>query len=163
MNWQANMKKLTNFTFDELKEGQTTEYSETLQERHLQLFAAASGDVNPVHLDEAYAQSTQFKGRIAHGMWSASLISAAIANHLPGPGSIYLGQNLSFKRPVKLGDKLTVTLTIKEKLAKNNQVILDCSVRNQHGKVVVSGDARIVAPEKKLELDAPQLPNITLS
>ena len=92
------MEYLRNFTFDELEVGQTAQFSETLEERHLILFAAVSGDVNPVHLDEEFAQGTQFKGRIAHGMWSASLISAAIATQMPGPGSIYLGQNLSFKR-----------------------------------------------------------------
>ncbi|MBV1884944.1 MAG: MaoC family dehydratase N-terminal domain-containing protein [Gammaproteobacteria bacterium] len=157
------MEYLSNFTFDELEVGQTAQFSETLEERHLILFAAVSGDVNPVHLDEEFAQGTQFKGRIAHGMWSASLISAAIATQMPGPGSIYLGQNLSFKRPVKLGDTLTVNLTINEKIDRKKQVVIDCIVKNQSGKVVLSGDARVVAPEEKVELKAPQLPNITLS
>lgn len=157
------MEYLRNFTFDELEVGQTAQFSETLEERHLILFAAVSGDVNPVHLDEEFAQGTQFKGRIAHGMWSASLISAAIATQMPGPGSIYLGQNLSFKRPVKLGDTLTVNLTINEKIDRKKQVVIDCIVKNQSGKVVLSGDARVVAPEEKVELKAPQLPNITLS
>ena len=157
------MEYLSNFTFDELEVGQTAQFSETLEERHLILFAAVSGDVNPVHLDEEFAQGTQFKGRIAHGMWSASLISAAIATQMPGPGSIYLGQNLSFKRPVKLGDTLTVNLTINEKIDRKKQVVIDCIVKNQSGKVVLSGDARVVAPEEKIELKAPQLPNITLS
>lgn len=157
------MEYLSNFTFDELEVGQTAQFSETLEERHLILFAAVSGDVNPVHLDEEFAQGTQFKGRIAHGMWSASLISAAIATQMPGPGSIYLGQNLSFKRPVKLGDTLTVNLTINEKIDRKKQVVIDCIVKNQSGKVVLSGEARVVAPEEKVELKAPQLPNITLS
>jgi len=157
------MEYLSNFTFDELEVGQTAQFSETLEERHLILFAAVSGDVNPVHLDEEFAQGTQFKGRIAHGMWSASLISAAIATQMPGPGSIYLGQNLIFKRPVKLGDTLTVNLTINEKIDKKKQVIIDCIVKNQSGKVVLSGDARVIAPEEKVKLKAPQLPNITLS
>lgn len=157
------MEYLSNFTFDELEVGQTAQFSETLEERHLILFAAVSGDVNPIHLDEEFAQGTQFKGRIAHGMWSASLISAAIATQMPGPGSIYLGQNLSFKRPVKLGDTLTVNLTINEKIDRKKQVVIDCIVKNQSGKVVLSGDARVVAPEEKVELKAPQLPNITLS
>ena len=107
---------LSNFTIDELEIGQTANYEKTLTEREIILFAAASGDTNPVHMDEEYASGTPFGGRIAHGIWTASLISAAIANVMPGPGSIYLGQSLKFSRPVKIGDTITIELESQKKM-----------------------------------------------
>ena len=101
------MSKLTNHTFDELEIGQTASYSKTCTEEDILLFAKVSGDVNPVHLDEEFASNTQFGKRIAHGMYTGALISAALALNLPGPGSIYLGQNLKFRAPVRIGDELT--------------------------------------------------------
>lgn len=157
------MNKLSNFTFDEIEVGQTAQYVKTLEEKHLLLFAAVSGDINPVHLDEEFASQTQFGGRIAHGMWSASLISAAIATQLPGPGSVYLGQELRFKRPVKLGDELTVVLTVKEKIDKKNHLILHCEVKNQAHKIVLQGDARVIAPTTKTTVPAPTLPQISIA
>lgn len=116
------------------------------------MFAAVSGDRNPVHLDAAYAATTQFKERIAHGMLSGALISAAIATVLPGPGTIYLGQTLRFTRPVKLGDDLKVELEVLEKLPKN-RVRMATRVFNQAGKQVVDGEAEIMAPEEKLSVE----------
>ncbi|SDW61548.1 MaoC/PaaZ C-terminal domain-containing protein [Marinobacter mobilis] len=156
-----NSKTLKNMTYDELSVGDSADFSRTLTEDELVLFAAVSGDVNPVHLDSEFAATTLFKERIAHGMWSGSLISAALATTLPGPGTIYLEQNLAFKRPVKLGDTLTVTLTVKEKQPKN-RVVIECAVRNQEGQQVVSGEAKVMAPTESVELDAPTLPNITI-
>lgn len=152
---------LKNVTYDELAVGDSADFSRTLTEDELVLFAAVSGDVNPVHLDSEFAETTLFKERIAHGMWSGSLISAALATTLPGPGTIYLEQNLSFKRPVKLGDTLTVTLTVKEKLPKQ-RVIIDCTVCNQDGQQVVKGEAKVMAPTDSVELQAPTLPRITI-
>ena len=106
------MSQVTNFTYDALEVGQKASFSTLVEERHVQLFAAVSGDRNPVHLDAEYAAGTMFKERIAHGMFTGALISAAIACEMPGPGSIYLGQQLRFTRPVKLGDTLTVELEI---------------------------------------------------
>ncbi len=152
---------LKNFTYDELKEGDSATFSRTLTEDELVLFAAVSGDVNPVHLDSEFAAESMFKERIAHGMWSGSLISAALATVMPGPGTIYLEQSLSFKRPVKLDDTLTVTLTVQKKEPKN-RVVFDCDVRNQKDEKVVSGEAKVIAPTKKVSLKKPRMPNIII-
>ena len=104
------MTQVRNFPYDTLEVGQQARLQRTVEERDIQLFAAVSGDRNPVHLDAEYAAASLFKERIAHGMFSGALISAAIACELPGPGTIYLGQQLKFTRPVKLGDQLTVSL-----------------------------------------------------
>lgn len=157
------MAQLENRPYDSLEIGSSATFSKTLTEKELVLFAAVSGDINPVHLDAEFAKTTMFGERIAHGMWSGSLISAALATQLPGPGTIYLGQDLSFRRPVKLGDTLTVTLTVKEKQDEKKIVILDCLVENQEGKKVVVGTATVIAPTEKAVLDAPVLPEITVS
>jgi acyl dehydratase len=152
---------LDNITYDELNEGDTATFTRTLSEEELVLFAAVSGDVNPLHLDPEYAAGSMFKQRIAHGMWSGSLISAALATVMPGPGTIYLDQSLSFKRPVKLDDTLTVTLKVLRKEPKN-RVLVECDVRNQNGQQVVSGEARVIAPTEKVSLHKPRLPRITI-
>lgn len=154
---------LTNFTIDELEIGQTASYKKTLTEREIILFAAASGDTNPVHMDEEYAASTPFGGRIAHGIWTASLISAAIANVMPGPGSIYLGQTLKFSRPVKIGDTITVELEVLEKNEKRKRVKIQCTGSNQDGKQIISGVAEVQAPTEKLNLEPPVLPSIEIA
>ncbi|MDX1399168.1 MAG: MaoC/PaaZ C-terminal domain-containing protein [Oceanospirillum sp.] len=155
------MTVLVNKTYDEIQVGDTATLERALTEKELVLFAAVSGDVNPVHLDAEFAKSTMFGEQIAHGMWSGSLISAALATVLPGPGTIYLGQELSFRRPVKLADTLTVTLTVKEKLSKN-RVVIDTLVTNQNDEKVVVGTATVMAPTEKSELQAPELPAITI-
>lgn len=156
------MSKIENFTFDELEIGQTAKYSKTLTEDSLILFAAVSGDVNPVHLDAEFASTSLFRERIAHGMYTGGLISAALAMKLPGPGTIYLGQNLKFERPVKLGDVITVHLTVLEKIVDKNFVTLDTTAVNQRGKTVVSGTATVMAPKEKISMDAPILPVIEI-
>jgi acyl dehydratase len=102
-----------------------------------------------------------FKERIAHGMWSGALISAALATVIPGPGTIYLEQQLNFKRPVKLDDTLTVTLTVARK-EERNRVILNCEVINQRGEQVVTGEAKVIAPTEKITLEKPILPKIVI-
>ncbi len=155
------MALLVNKTYEEIQVGDTATLERALTEKELVLFAAVSGDVNPVHLDAEFAKTTMFGEQIAHGMWSGSLISAALATVLPGPGTIYLGQELSFRRPVKLADTLTVTLTVKEKLSKN-RVVIDTLVTNQNDEKVVVGTATVMAPTEKSELQAPELPAITI-
>lgn len=155
------MEALENITYDELQVGDSASYSRTLTEDELILFAAVSGDVNPVHLDRDYASTTIFKERIAHGMWSGALISATLATVIPGPGTIYLEQQLSFKRPVKLDDTLTVTLTVSKK-EERNRVTLDCVVVNQKGEQVVVGEAKVIAPTEKVSLERPVLPKIAI-
>lgn len=137
------------YDLEDLVPGMNARFLKTLTERDVFLFASASGDRNPVHLDEDYARRTRFGGRIAHGMLSASVISAAIATRLPGPGSIYLSQDLQFRRPVKLGETVCATVTVKEILAPRRRVVLEtqCEV---NGHVVVEGIA-VVMPTTTAE------------
>mgnify|MGYP003362835841 CR=1 FL=1 len=155
------MSQVSYFTYDALEVGQKASFSTLVEERHVQLFAAVSGDRNPVHLDAEYAAGTMFKERIAHGMFTGALISAAIACEMPGPGSIYLGQQLRFTRPVKLGDTLTVELEILEKLPKN-RVRIATRVFNQNSEQVVDGEAEVLAPKQQLSIELPELPPITI-
>jgi len=156
------MPQLGNFTYDELTEGQTASYSRRIGERDIQLFAAVSGDVNPVHLDAGFAAGSQFGERIAHGMLTGALVSAALAMELPGPGTIYLGQSLRFRLPVKIGDTVTVKLEVIEKKARRQLVTLDCKAYNQDDKLVASGTAEVMAPPEKLLIDRPALPRVTI-
>jgi len=156
------MAMISNYTFDEITVGQSASFSRTVGQREILLFAAASGDVNPIHLDPAYAASTPFGEPIAHGILSAGLISAAIALRLPGPGAIYVGQTLRFLRPVKAGDQLTATVEVTNKREDKKFITLDCQVVNQHGKAVVVGEAEILAPSEKLQVEAPALPAIVI-
>jgi 3-hydroxybutyryl-CoA dehydratase len=157
------MPTLENFTFDELTVGDQANTERTLTEKDLILFAAASGDINPIHLDADYAAKTPFKQRIAHGIWSGSLISAAIATVLPGPGSVYLGQSLKFLRPVVLDDTLQIALEVLSKNERKKSVELKCTVTNQHGKAVVKGIADVLAPTEKQKLECPLLPQISVN
>jgi len=152
------MTQLSNFTFDELTLGQKASFSKQVTEQDVVLFAAVSGDVNPVHLDEAFAVETMFGGRIAHGMLSGAVISAALAMEMPGPGVIYLGQTLRFTRPVRIGDEITAHLEVTEKRDGKGIVKLACEVVNQDGKVVVSGEATVLAPREKIIIERPDLP-----
>lgn len=138
---------MTSLFFEDLSVGQSAELTRTVDEKAIQGFADVSGDHNPVHLDEAFAATTQFKTRIAHGMLSAAYISALIAGKLPGPGAIYLGQTLSFKRPVKIGDEVTVTATITGLDAEKGRVTLS-TVCTVGGKTVLDGEALIMAPRR---------------
>lgn len=154
------MSMLENRTYDELNAGDTASASHVVTERDLILFATVSGDVNPVHLDEEFAAATPFKGRIAHGMLSGALISAAIACELPGPGTIYIGQEMSFLRPVRLGDEIRIELEVLEKLPKNRLKIAT-QVINQEGKKVIDGVATVMAPTEKVKVPRPQLPAVS--
>lgn len=156
------MNQLTNYTYDEITIGQTASYSKLVEEKDIQLFAVVSGDVNPVHLDAEFAAATQFKERIAHGMLTGAFISAALALELPGPGTIYLGQSLRFRLPVKIGDEITVQLEVTEKRDDKGFVTLDCKAVNQRGKVVASGTAEVMAPAEKLTIDRPPLPIVSV-
>jgi len=152
------MSQLSNFTIDELVIGQKASFCKHVTEQDVVLFAAVSGDVNPVHLDEAFAKETRFGGRIAHGMLSGAVISAALAMELPGPGVIYLGQTLRFTRPVRIGDQVTANLEVTGIRADKGIVTLACEVTNQQDKVVVSGEATVLAPREKIIIEKPDLP-----
>ncbi len=134
-------------TLEEIEIGQSAERMHTVTEADIQAFADLSGDHNPVHLDEAYAQTTPFKGRIAHGMLSAAYISATIAGDLPGPGSIYIAQTLSFRRPVKIGDTVLTRVTIVGIDQEKARVTIktECLVG---AKAVIEGEAVVMVPRK---------------
>ena len=133
--------------FEDLTVGQSADLTRTVDEAAIRAFADVSGDHNPVHLDEAFAATTPFKTRIAHGMLSAAYISALIAGKLPGPGAIYIGQTLSFRRPVKIGDEVTVTATIIALDAEKARATLStvCTVGD---KTVLDGEATIMVPRR---------------
>ena len=147
---------LSNYTYDELEVGQTATFTREVTERDIELFAAASGDLNPLHLDPEFAASTQFGERIAHGMLTGGFFSAALAMALPGPGCLYRSQTLRFRLPVKIGDVVTVTLEVIEKKDRTRLVTLDCKAANQDGKLVTTGTAEVIAPTEKLVLPEPQ-------
>ena len=156
------MSYLENIPFDELNIGDKASTERTLVEKDLILFAAVSGDVNPIHLDGDYAAKTNFKQRIAHGAWSASLISATLATIMPGPGTVYLNQSLKFMRPVTLGDALKIEVEVLDKNEKTKRITFKCQVTNQDGKVVTRGEAEVIAPTEKVRVKRPKLPAINL-
>jgi 3-hydroxybutyryl-CoA dehydratase len=134
------MNEIGGYEFEELRVGMSATYAKTITEADIVLFAAVSGDNNAIHTNEEFAAATIFKGRIAHGMLSASVISAALANKLPGPGAIYMSQNLRFRAPVRAGDTVHATVTIKELNPEKRRVLLDTCCRVSD-KVVIEGDA----------------------
>ena len=137
------MNNLDGYDLEDLKVGMSASFAKTITEADIVLFAGASGDNNAVHINEEFAQTTVFKGRIAHGMLTASVISAAIAGRLPGPGTIYLGQNLRFKAPVRPGDTVHATVTVKELMPEKRRVSLT-TVCTVGGKVVIDGEALVM-------------------
>lgn len=152
---------LENRHYDELVVGDCASLTRTLSKDDIELFAILSGDTNPAHLDEAYARETPFHKVIAHGMWGGTLISTVLGTRLPGPGTIYVGQQLQFLRPVGLGDVITVTVTVKEKRDKH-MVLLDCLCTNQQGKPVITGQAEVMAPTTKVKRAPQPLPDLRL-
>ena len=120
-------------------------YSQTITDYDVKTFAGLSGDHNPVHVDEVYAENSRYKKRIAHGLISASFFSALFGTKLPGKGCVYVGQNLNFKRPVYLGDTVTATVTVSNVDVSKKRVFFDtkCTVKN---KVVIDGTAEIFIP-----------------
>lgn len=156
------MTTLTNVTYDEISIGQSAKMTRQLEIKDLQAFAYVSGDVNPIHLNQDYAQGTQFKQIIAHGMWSGGLISCVLGTQLPGVGTVYTGQTLRFRRPVHLGDTLTTSVTVIEKHPEKKRVILECMVVNQNNETVVKGEAEVIAPTEKMTCDAATLPEISV-
>ncbi len=151
---------LENHTFDELKIGQQAGLSRTLSKEDIDLFAVMSGDVNPAHLDEVYANNTIFQGIIGHGMWPGALISTVLGTVLPGPGTIYLNQNLRFEKPVRIGDTVHVSVTVREKRTDKPIVTMDCECRNDLGEMLVSGKAVVLAPTEKVRKKRAELPEV---
>ena len=146
-NTQRDFSEVYSHRFEDLELGMSASVSRTVSEADILMFAGVSGDTNPVHLDQEFAASTMFGGRIAHGMLSAGLISAVFGTRLPGPGSIYLSQTLKFKAPVKIGDTLVARVTVKELKTEKRRAVFStvCSVGST---VVLDGEAELLIPAR---------------
>ena len=135
------------YMIDELKPGMSASYSKTVSEADVTAFGEISGDMNPVHFDEAYAKTTIFRGRIAHGVLSLGYISTVLGMKMPGPGTIFLSQTTRFKAPVRIGDTVTAICTVRELLPEKRRVIFDC-VCKVGDTVVMEGEALVMAPPR---------------
>lgn len=135
---------------EDIEIGMTRGIGKTITDADIEMFATLSMDCNPVHLDEEYAQDTIFAGRVAHGMLTAGLFSAIIGEQLPGHGAVYLGQNLKFLAPVRPGDHVAATVTVRKIDHGRRRVTLDCAAR-VGDKVVLKGDALVLAPSRKFD------------
>lgn len=156
------LAQIENRPFDELKVGDSATLSHTLSARDIEVFAAMSGDVNPVCVDEAFARDDAFHKIIAHGMWGGALISAVLGTELPGAGTVYRGQTLHFRAPIAVGDTVVVAVTVREKKTATKSVVLDCRVTNQRGETVIEGVADVVAPKKKVRREVVAIPEVRL-
>ena len=132
-----------------LKVGDSAEVTKKIEQSDIDAFANVTGDHNPVHVDEEFAKTARFGKRIAHGMLTASLISAVLANKLPGEGSIYLGQTLKFLAPVFPGDEITARVTVKEIREDKPIVKLETVCVNQREEVVIRGEATVLTADKR--------------
>ena len=133
-------------TIEEMKLGDCASVTKTVTETDVYLFAGITGDLNPAHTDEVSASQTRFGGRIAHGILGAGFISAVLGMKLPGPGTIYLGQELRFTKPVRIGDTITATCTVKELLPEKNIAKFETVCTNQRGGTVITGMATTMPP-----------------
>ena len=150
MREKSEQRYLINKTYDEIAVGDTASLTRTLMPEDVKLFAILTGDVNPATNDPNYSESGMFREAIAHGMWSGSLISTVLATQFPGPGTILIDQSLHFARPVTIGDRIVITVTVKQKFDHNKHVIFDCICVNQENLQVVSGSAEVLAPSEKI-------------
>ncbi|MDP2971547.1 MAG: MaoC family dehydratase [Deltaproteobacteria bacterium] len=133
----------------ELKIGESAELSRTVTEKDVEDFARVTGDTNPVHLDQAYAEKTMFKGKIAHGAFSVGLLSAVLGNILPGHGTIYLSHEVKFLAPVRIGDTITAKVEVLDLIPEKNRAKFRTTCVNQEGKMVVDGYAWAMPPRKQ--------------
>jgi 3-hydroxybutyryl-CoA dehydratase len=136
---------MTTVYLDELKPGLSAVMDHTVTERHVQLFAEATGDFNPVHFDEDFARKTVFRGRVAHGVLSMGFISAVMGTKLPGQGTIFLSASLVFKTPVRIGDTVTTTCTVRE--VAGREAVMDC-VCKVGARLVLEAEARVLVPKR---------------
>lgn len=134
-------------TISEMKLGDSASFTKTVSEHDVYTYAGVSGDFNPAHVNEVEAQKGMFGKRIAHGMLSAGFISTVLGTQLPGPGTIYMGQELRFTKPVFFGDTITATVTVAELISEKNRAILDTVCTNQNGEVVIKGKATVMPPK----------------
>src|SRR3954451_6046420 len=143
-----------NRVFDEIQVGDTASVQRTMRLEDITLFSVISGDVNPAHLDPVYASTDMFHHIVGQAVLTAGLISAVLGTKLPGPGTIYLAQDLEFRAPVSPGDTITATVTVTSKVPDKHQVILDCHCVNQDGVEVIRGTATVQAPMQKISRPA---------
>ncbi len=134
-------------TIDTINVGDFATFAKTISETDVYMYAGISGDLNPAHVNAVEAEKGMFGERIAHGMLTASFISTVLGMHLPGPGTIYLSQELSFKRPVKFGDTIEAKVEVIEKLEEKNRLVLRTTCTNQHGEIVIDGKAVVMPPK----------------
>jgi 3-hydroxybutyryl-CoA dehydratase len=134
-------------TINEMFVGQQASFTKTVTETDVYLFAGITGDLNPAHVNQVASEKTMFKGRIAHGMLSAGFISTVLGMYMPGPGTIYMGQELKFTAPVRIGDTITATGTVVELNVEKNRCKIETVCTNQDGKVVTTGMATVMPPK----------------
>ena len=156
------MERIENRTFDEIKLGDTASLVRTLTHKDIELFAVMSGDINPTHLDDAFAKSDMFHKVVAHGMWSGALISTVLGTQLPGPGTIYVDQSLHFREPIGLGDTITVTVKVRDKIEGNAPGHFRLPGRQSKGEEVITGTAEVIAPTEKISRPRVVLPEVEL-
>lgn len=146
-NVKSYQDDIEGYCIEDLAVGMSASFSKTVTEADILLFSGVSGDTNPVHLNQVYAERTRFKGRISHGLLSAGFISAVLGTRLPGPGSIYVSQTLQFKAPVRPGDTVTARVTVAELVPARNRAVLQtrCFVGDQ---IVIDGEAVILVPSR---------------
>ena len=158
----ATEQLIENRTFDEIEVGESATLERRLTWRDIELFAVVSGDVNPAHVDKDYARGDRFHEIIAHGMWGASLISTLLGTKLPGPGTIYVEQTLRFRRPVTIGELISVSVTVVSKDPVRHRVVLDCRCVNREGETVIDGTATVLAPTETVRRPRHTLPDVSL-
>jgi len=134
-------------TIGEMKIGDSASFTKTITDTDIYLYAGISGDFNPAHVNQVEAEKGMFGRRIAHGMLSAGLISAVLGTMLPGPGTIYMGQELRFTKPVFVGDTITATITVAELIPEKNRAKLETVCTNQDGEVIIKGMATVMPPK----------------
>ena len=138
------------YYIDDLKPGMLESFTKTVTESDIQKFGEVSGDMNPAHFDEAWAKTTMFKGRIAHGVLSSSYISTVLGMEMPGPGTIFMSLTTRFKAPVRIGDTVVATCTVREVVPEKRRVVFDC-VAKVGDVTVVDGEAMVMAPARPKE------------
>ena len=153
---------IENKTFDEMAVGDSAHLVRHLTRRDIELFAIVSGDLNPSHLDEKYAKDSHFRGIVAHGLLGGALISAVLETKLPGAGTVYLGQDLKFLKPVRPDDTIDVSVTVQSKDDTKKTVTFDCLCTNQRQESVLTGTALVLAPTEKIRLPAIEMPDVEL-
>lgn len=163
MSVEMTKPLLRNRTFDEIAPGDSASLVRVVEEDDIKLFAAVSGDVSPANLDAQFAARAEGGHVVAHGMWTGSLIASLLGTELPGPGTVYVAQEMGFKGDVAPGDTITATVTVKEKQAEGHRVVLDTECINQRGEPVLTGTAVVIAPTEKMTMARMAVPEVTLS